>query len=158
DPDAGHRGILAEGGNVWDPIPKYDWKPLPDGYDVVFVSDPLPQDLVMLGTASVDLWIRSPVDDADIEVNLSEVRPDGQEMFVQSGWLRASLRKLAASATELWPDHTYTKEDETLLVPGDWTQARVGVAAFGHVFRAGSRIRVMVDTPGDSRAAWQFAL
>jgi hypothetical protein len=158
DPDAGHRGILADGGNIWDPLPKYDWKALPAGYDVVFVSDPLPQDLVMLGSGSVDLWVRSQVADADLEVNLTEVRPDGQEMYIQSGWLRASLRKLAASATELWPEHTYTKADEAPLVPGEWTDARVGLAAFSHVFRAGSRIRITVDTPGDSRASWQFAL
>ncbi len=158
DPDAGHRGILADGANVWDPIPNYAWKALPDGYDVAMLTDPLPKDLVMLGSGSVDLWIRSPVDDADLEVNLSEVRPDGQEMFVQSGWLRASLRKLSGAATELWPAHTYTKEDEALLVPGEWTAVRVGIAGFGHVFRAGSRIRVTVDTPGDSRARWQFAL
>jgi len=158
DPDAGHRGILAPGGNVWDPLPDYDWKPPPAGYDVVMDSAPLTEDLVMLGTASVDVWLRSPVDDADLEANLTEIRPDGQERYIQSGWLRASLRKLAPSATELWPEHTYRKEDEALLVPGEWTEARIGVAGFSHVFRKGSRIRVTVDTPGDSRASWQFAL
>ncbi|MFT3767486.1 MAG: CocE/NonD family hydrolase [Minicystis sp.] len=158
DPEAGHRGILAPGADVWDPLPAYDWKPPPAGYDVVFDSAPLTEDLVMLGTASVDLWIRSPVDDADLEVNLTEIRPDGQERFIQSGWLRASLRKLASTATELWPEPTYRQEDEALLVPGEWTSVRVGVAAFNHVFRAGSRIRVTVDTPGDSRASWMFAL
>ena len=121
-------------------------------------SAPLTQDLVTLGTASVDLWIRSPVDDADLEVNLIEVRPDGQERYLQSGWLRASLRKLAPSATDLWPEHTFVQGDEAMLVPGAWTPARVGICSFGHVFRKGSKIRVTVDTPGDSRAAWQFAL
>lgn len=158
DPDAGHRGIMAPGANVWDPLPAYDWKPPAAGAAVVSESPPLPQDLVMLGTGSVDLWLRSPVDDADLEVNLMEVRPDGQERYIQSGWLRASLRKTSASATELWPDHTYRQPDEAMLVPGEWTQTRVGIAGFSHVFRAGSRIRVTVDTPGDSRAAWMFAL
>ncbi|MBS2030196.1 MAG: CocE/NonD family hydrolase [Deltaproteobacteria bacterium] len=158
DPDAGHRGILADGGDVWDPLPAYDWKEPPAGYDVVFETAPLASDLVMLGTASADLWVRSPVDDADLEVNLTEVRPDGQEMFVQTGWLRASLRALDPSATDLWPEHTYTQADEQLLTPGDWVQARVGIPSFNHVFRAGSKIRVLVDTPGDSRAAWTFAL
>ena len=158
DPDAGHRGILAPGGNVWDLLPDYDWKPLPAGFDVVFESPALTEDLVMLGTASIDLWIRSPVDDADLEVNLTEVRPDGQEMFVQSGWLRASMRKLSSSATELYPAPTYRQEDEALLVPGEWTPVRIGTAGFSHIFRAGSRIRIAVDTPGDSRASWQFAL
>ncbi|MEO7328906.1 MAG: CocE/NonD family hydrolase [Minicystis sp.] len=158
DPDAGHRGILAPGGQLWDPLPDYAWRALPAGYDVVFESTALTKDLVMLGTGSVDLWLRSPVDDADLEVNLIEVRPDGQERYIQSGWLRASLRKLAASATALWPEHTYREKDEALLVPGAWTEARVGIAAFSHVFRSGSKIRVTVDTPGDSRASWQFGL
>jgi predicted acyl esterase len=158
DPAAGERGILAPGGNVWDPLPAYDWRPLPPGYDVVFDTPALTEDLVMVGSASVDLWIRSPVDDADLEINLIEIRPDGQERYVQTGWLRASLRQLAASATDLWPEHTYTQQDEALLVPGQWTAARIGVPAFGHIFRQGSRIRVTVDTPGDSRAAWRFGL
>ena len=158
DPAAGHRGILAPGGNVWDPLPAYSWMQPAAGNDVVFVSGPLPADLVMLGSASADLWIRSPVDDADLEVNVMEIRPDGQEMFVQAGWLRASLRKLSTTATALWPEHTYRQTDEALLIPGQWNLARVGIPAFGHVFRAGSRIRVTVDTPGDSRAAWQFGL
>jgi predicted acyl esterase len=158
DPAAGHRGILAPNGNVWDPLPNYAWRPLPVGYDVVFDSAPLTEDLVMIGSASADLWIRSPVDDADLEVNIIEARPDGQERFVQTGWLRASLRALAPDATDLWPDHTFEQADEAPLVPGQWTLARVGVPAFGHVFRKGSRVRVTVDTPGDSRASWTFAL
>jgi hypothetical protein len=158
DPEAGHRGILPPGEDIMKLLPGYDWKPPPQGSSVVFESAPLKEELVMLGTGSVDVWIRSPVDDADIEVNLSEVRPDGKEMFVQSGWLRASLRELADEATELWPSHTFRKEHEAPLTPGEWTPLRVGIAAFSHAFRAGSRVRVAVDTPGDSRARWQFAL
>jgi predicted acyl esterase len=157
DPAAGQMGILAKGGNIWDPLPDYDWRPLLPGYHVVMDSDVLTEDLVMLGTASADLWVRSPVDDADLQVSLTEIRPDGQERYIQSGWLRSSLRKLASSATALWPEHTYTQADEALLVPGEWTAVRVGLPAFGHVFRTGSRVRVTVDTPGNTRASWTFA-
>lgn len=158
DPAAGHRVILPSDQDVNQIFPGYTWKAPEAGFALVFESTPLTEDLMMLGTGSVDLWIRSPVDDADLEVNLSEVRPDGKEMYIQSGWLRASLRKLATTATELWPEPTFRQEDEALLVPGEWTAARVGIAAFSHVFRKGSRIRVAVDTPGDSRARWQFGL
>jgi predicted acyl esterase len=158
DPEAGHRIILPPGTDLMDLLPGYDWRPPSQGYAVVFESAPLDKELVMLGTGSVDLWIRSPVDDADIEVNLSEVRPDGKEMFIQSGWLRASLRELAKEATELWPEPTFRKEHESPLTKGQWTPIRVGIAGFSHAFRAASRIRVAVDTPGDSRARWQFAL
>jgi predicted acyl esterase len=159
DPAAGHRGILAPMGNIWDPLPDYDWAAPAPGNAVVLQTPPLTSDLVMLGTGSVDLWIRSPVvNDADIQVNITEVRPDGQERYVQSGWLRASLRALAPSATDMWPEHTYAQADEAMLVPGQWTPARIGIPIFGHVFRAGSSIRIIVDTPGGSRASWTFDL
>ncbi|MBI3202854.1 MAG: CocE/NonD family hydrolase [Myxococcales bacterium] len=158
DPAAGQRGILAKGGNVWDPLPAYAWKPLETGQAVAFTTAVLDEDLVVIGTGSVDLWLRASVNDADLEVNLSEVRPDGQEMYVQSGWLRASHRALDAKATELWPEHTYRETDEKMLVPGSWEPVRVGIAGMSHAFRKGSRIRVSVDTPGDSRADWRFNL
>jgi hypothetical protein len=125
---------------------------------VIFESAPLASTQLMLGTGSVDLWINANVDDGDLEVNLTEVRPDGQEMYVQSGWLRASYRGLGPDSTELWASPTYEEKDWKLLTPGEWTAVRVSFAGFGHAFRAGSRIRVSVDTPGDSRASWRFSL
>lgn len=159
DPGAGDRGILAAGGDIWDPLPDYDWPALRDGYAVVMTSAPLEGDLVMLGTGSVDLWIRSPVEDADLEVSLTEVRPDGEEMYVQSGWLRASLRGLSEDdSTETWPQPSFREEDAAPLVPGEWTSVRVALAGFSHVFRAGSQIRIVVDTPGETRSEWRFDL
>ncbi len=158
DPAAGERGILAPGADVWDPLPDYAWAQPEAGKAVVFETAPLAADVVMLGTASVDLSIKSTVDDADLEVNLSEVRPDGKEMYVQSGWLRASHRAVDSSSTELWPEHPFTQEAAAPLTPGEWTEARVAIPGFSHAFRAGSRIRISVDTPGDSRAEWRFEL
>ena len=160
DPDAGGRGILAPGGNVWDLLPAYDWRQPAAGSTVIFESAPVTDDAVMLGTASVDLWLRAPagVDDADLEVNLSELRPDGQEMFIQAGWLRASRRGTGPDATEFWPDQTFQQADAAQLVPGEWTLVRVGTAGFQHVLRAGSRVRGSIDTPGDSRSEWFFQL
>lgn len=158
DPDAGHRSIMAKNGDVWDPLPAYDWRQPNPGGAVVFESGDLAADLVTVGTASVDIWLRANVDDADLEVNLSEVRPDGQEMYVQSGWLRASVRKISSEATEFWPALTMREADAAPLVPGEWTSVRVGIPSFAHVFRQGSRVRISVDTPGDSRARWTFNL
>jgi predicted acyl esterase len=158
DPAAGERGNLAPGGNVWDKLPAYDWRAPDPGKAVVFETLPLAIDEVMAGTASADLWLESTADDADLEVNLTEVRPDGKEMYVQSGWLRASYGKPGPDATALWPAQTFEQQDWQALVPGAWTQVRVGFAGFHHVFRAGSRIRVLVNTPGGSRAEWRFDL
>jgi hypothetical protein len=157
DPAAGQKSILAPGGDVWDILPDYAWAQPADGSAVIFESTAMTADTMMFGTASVDLWLRAPVDDADLEINITEIRPDGQEMFVQSGWLRASLRGSGPDATELYPAPAYTEELAAPLVPGEWTQVRVGTAGIQHVFRTGSKIRVSIDTPGGSRAEWFFA-
>ena len=161
DASAGQRSVLAPGGDVWARLPSYRWQAPQSGQALTFETAMLTQDQVMVGTASVDLYMQSTADDADLQVTLSEIRPDGQEMFVQSGWLRASQRKLAAEATPLWPQHTHLREDVQPLshVGGaDWSQVRVGVPAFAHVFRKGSRLRLTIDTPGGTRAAWKFKL
>jgi predicted acyl esterase len=160
DPGAGGRGIVAFG-SVWDELPHYQWNQPAAGAAAVFVSEPLTGDAVMVGPASADLWLRSlSADDADLEVNLSEVRPDLTEVFVQSGWLRASQRKLDPAVYQgpLWPEQLHLEADVAKLAPGEWVQARVGIAPFAHVFRAGSRLRLSIDTPGDSRAEWRFRL
>jgi hypothetical protein len=124
----------------------------------VFESAPLAADLVMLGHGSVDLWFQSTSTDADIEVTLTEIRPDGQDMLVQGGWLRASHRALRDDATELRPVKTHLKEDSEPLPAGEWTEVRVELMPFGHIFRAGSRLRLTIDTPGDTAARWYFIL
>ena len=42
----------------------------------------------------MQLWIKSSTPNVDLQVTVTEVRPDGKETFVQNGWLRASERKL----------------------------------------------------------------
>jgi predicted acyl esterase len=114
--------------------------------------------VVALGPASVDLWLRSSAPDTDLEVTITEVRPDGKETYVQSGWLRASARKLdPATASALEPRPTYTRADASPLPAGRFSLARVEVFPFGHVFRAGSRIRLAVQAPGGNRPRWEFA-
>ncbi|MFT3709432.1 MAG: CocE/NonD family hydrolase [Archangium sp.] len=158
DPNAGATGVLAPDGDVWARLPHYDWKQPGTGSAVVAESEPLAADLVMLGTASIDLWLKSPVDDADIEVTLSEVRADGQEMYIQSGWLRASHRKPGPNATPLWPAQTLRLDAWSPLPLNEWTQVRIGTAGFAHAARSGSRLRLSIDTPGGVRADWRFAL
>jgi predicted acyl esterase len=161
DPAAGARITLSEevdSADVWNPQPVYDYRPLVPGKAIAFVGPVLERDLVVVGHGSVDLYLRSSASDADLEVNLSELRPDGEESYVQSGWLRASQRKLRSDASELRPTHTHREADAAPLPPGAWTLVRVEIMPMGHVFRAGSRLRLSIDTPGDSRASWRFML
>ena len=73
------------------------WNPLTEGDSLSFVTPPYATETAYAGQGSVDLWLRSTALDTDLETTLTIVRPDGQETYVQSGWLRASDRKLDAA-------------------------------------------------------------
>lgn len=122
--------------------------PVPAG-TVVYTTPPLAQDAEFLGDGSANLWVASTARDADLQLTLTEVRPDGQELYVQNGWLRLSHRRLdPAASTVLRPYHTDLQRDAEPLDPGRPVLARVHVLPFDHVFRAGSAIRLSIDAPG----------
>jgi uncharacterized protein len=143
--------------NVWLAKPPWDWQPVPSGKAVAYVTDPLTDTLEMVGSGSVDLWLQSTAEDTDLQVTLSEVRPDGNETYIQTGWLRASRRKLDDEAsTILRPVQTGYGVDLAPLPAGQFVLARVEIYPFAHVFRAGSQIRISIEAPGGDRTSWKF--
>lgn len=123
--------------------------PAISGSYALFTTPLLATDLQLLGGGSVNLWFDSTALDTDVQVTLSEVRPDGQEMYIVNGWLRASHRREdAAQSTVLRPVHTHLESDNALLEPQQPVLMRVELLPFNHVFRSGSSIRLSIDTPG----------
>jgi putative CocE/NonD family hydrolase len=138
-------------------LPRYDWRPLVAGSALAYATPPLTQDTTIVGQGSVDLWLRSNVFDTDIQVTLTEIRPDGLETYVQSGWLRASHRTLAESGnTRSIAIQTHLEADASPLPPGEFVPMRVDLFAVAHSFRAGSRIRISIEAPGGDRTRWAF--
>jgi predicted acyl esterase len=147
----------GSGSGIWRADVQYDWVRNPEGTAAVFTSDPFTDDAVILGPGSADLWITSSAEDTDLEVTLSEIRPDGSEVYIQSGWLRASHRVLDESkSTELLPVHTHLEADAVALEPGEITAVRVDIFPVAHPIRSGSRLRVTIDAPGGNRGVWKF--
>ena len=72
--------------------------------------------------------------------------------------MRTSVRALdEARSTELQPLPTMLESDAAPLPAGEFTPVRIEIYPFGHVFRAGSKIRLIVTAPGGDRIAWSFA-
>jgi len=155
DPSARPAQTISRG-DEWTAQPQYDWQPLAPGKGLGFTSPALGSDTVLGGTISLDLWLKSNARNTDLQATLSEVRPDGKETLVQSGWLRASHRKLARSSTALRPIPTHLKGDSRGLKRGAWNYVRVPVFPVAHAFRAGSRIRLTIQAPGGDRQIWKF--
>lgn len=153
-----HRPASAdEGFDVNVPQPDYDWRPLVRGASAAFVTEPLEEDLLLIGPASLDLWVSCTAPDVDLEVTVTEVRPDGEEVFVQSGWLRLSARALDPERSS--PLVPWLAEDRPADQPLDGDEvvsARVPVGWLGHLFREHSRLRVSVAAPGGNQPHWTF--
>jgi predicted acyl esterase len=112
----------------------------------------------VIGGGALRAWIRSSARDVDLQVTVSEVRPDGIESFVQNGWLRASRRKLdPRRSTPLAPVPSLRRADAAPLPAGRWTEVTVPLYYQGHAYRAGSRIRVAIAAPGGDQPMWAFA-
>ncbi len=144
--------------DVWVALPQWQWTPPSAGTALVYETAPLTSDQVMVGNGSVDLWVRSSAADTDLQATLSEIRPDGQEELIQSGWLRASNRKVdAARSTALWPVENGYASDSEPMPAGQYQLLRIPLYPFGHAARAGSRLRITMSSPGGDRPFWEFS-
>jgi putative CocE/NonD family hydrolase len=149
DPAARAAGVNAAGDS-------WSMSGGPSSGGLVFTSPPFSQDRVV-STASADLWLSSTAADTDVQVTLSEVRPDGSETYIERGWLRASHRKLdAAASTPLRPVQTHLQSDAAPLEPGVPTPMRVEVFPFAHTIRRGSALRMIIDAPTGLTGFWGF--
>jgi hypothetical protein len=145
-------------GGLWSATPDYHWQVNPAGTAASYVSAPLTTNTTVIGGGAVQLWIKAAAPSVDLQATISEVRPDGQETFVQDGWLRASERKLdATQSTLLAPVLSLRRADVAPLPAGRYTEVTVPLYYEGHVYRKGSRIRVTIAAPGGDQPVWGFA-
>ena len=75
---------------------------------------------------------------------------------MQSGWLRGSARKLDPKSTPLEPVLSLRAEDIAPMPNGSGSKVMIPLYYQGHVYRAGSRIRVTISAPGGDQPIWAF--
>lgn len=155
------------GGGLWGNASQWswNWKQNPAGKAVSYVSSPLIADTTVLGAGAVYAWVKSSTPDVDLQVTVTEVRPDGKETFVQNGYLRASERKLSHDSNNLFkrpsellkPIPSFFAADAEPMPAGEFVQVAVPLYYQGHVYRAGSRIRVIIAAPNGQQPVWSFS-
>jgi hypothetical protein len=155
------------GGGLWANASawRWNWRQDPPGTAVSDVSMPLNTNTTVIGAGAVHLWVRSSAPDVDLQATVSEVRPDGNETLVQNGWLRASERKLDYSqnnllkqkSTLLEPVLSMTAADARPMPQGQFVEVVIPLYYEGHVYRAGSRIRVTIAAPNGTQPIWSFS-
>jgi hypothetical protein len=157
-------GPNTGGGGLWGNASQWDWKweQNPAGSAVSYVSAPLASNLAAIGAGAVHLWVESSTPDVDLLATVSEVSPGGNETFVQNGWLRASERALTKTSNNIF------KQEPTLLEPipaftknapmpaGKFVPLVIPLYFEGHVYRAGSSLRLTIAAPNGTQPIWSF--
>jgi uncharacterized protein len=155
------------GGGLWGNASQWDWKWVhnPAETAVSYVTPPLAADTTVIGGGAVYAWVRSSTPDVDLQASISEVRPDGNETFVQNGYMRASERKLSTGSDNLFkepstllnPIPSFAEADVAPMPSGGFVQVPIPLYYQGHVYRAGSRIRVTIAAPNGAQPVWSFS-
>jgi hypothetical protein len=149
-------------GGLWGNASEWSWNWVqnPAGSAVSYVSEPLTENTVAVGAGAIHLWVKSSTPDVDLLATVSEVSPAGNETFVQNGWMRASERALAKTSTNIF------KQTPTLLEPipsfkkntpmpaGRFVAITIPLYFEGHVYRAGSRVRLTIAGPNGTQPIW----
>ncbi len=159
-------GTNTGGGGLWGNASQWqwNWQQNPSATSVSYVSMPLAANTTVIGSGAVDLWVQSSTPDVDLQATISEVRPDGNETFVQNGWIRASERKLSTDtnnifkrlSTALEPIPTFTAADASPMPAGQLAEVVVPLYYEGHAYRAGSRVRVTIAALNGTQPVWSF--
>ena len=158
DPTAGATTFFGDSGyhqmqRVW----AMDWTQFPAEHSLSYLTPPLTEDLVLAGPGWAHLWVSSDADALNVQVTLTEVRSDGVEYNVQSGWLRVGHGGVDDAASgDHYVAYTFAEDDFTPITAGTFVETRIPINSVGHAFRAGSRLRLVIATPGRDRGLWEF--
>ncbi|PYV92362.1 MAG: X-Pro dipeptidyl-peptidase [Acidobacteria bacterium] len=99
---------------------------------LTFTTEPLSEDLEVTGPVQARLYVSSSALDTDFVVRLCDVYPDGRSMLICDGIQRARYRE--------------ADYEPSLFEPGSVYPISIDLWATSNLFRAGHRIRVVVNS------------
>ena len=136
DPLDTRRGENVEGVEANEKIAGLDQRyPLSIGEDgLVYHTDPLPNETVMVGCPAVTLWLSLDTPDTDLSADLYEIQPDGTSIALWSDLRRLRYRDSLREAKLVKPNEIVKCE----FKPGLFVARRL---------MKGSRLRLVISSP-----------
>jgi putative CocE/NonD family hydrolase len=128
-------------------------------HGVSFVTEPLPEDIVIAGYLKLVMWVSSTSSDMDIVAGFRVINENNQEVpytlshlhggpyqSIAVGWLKVSHRKLNPTKSTIYrPWHTHTKSDYQPLTPREVVEVEVEIWPTTAHIKKGHRIRLDVQ-------------
>ncbi len=114
-----------------------------------------PEPTAICGPAVLTLWAKVTTVDTDFFVLIGDMAPDGQLYGLQRGLLRASHRRIDPQRSDyveldgrkhlIRPHHSHTSLEP--ITPHEPTEYQIEIPAFGHVFRPGHKLALVIMQP-----------
>ena len=97
-------------------------------------TEPLPQEMPLIGCPAVTLWVSIDTPDVDLSANLYEIQPDGTSIALWSDTRRLRYRE--------------SLREEKLVKPGEMVRCDFNPGLFvARRLMKGSRLRLVVSSP-----------
>jgi predicted acyl esterase len=131
----------------------YNYEPLSyeayrGGPKLTYRSEPLAEEMELVGPVVLHLWASSTATDTDWFVTFNDEAPDGHVRELSRGWLRASHRELDPVRSKPWrPFHPHLKADP--LVPKQAYEFAIEIWPVGNLFKAGHRLNLEIASCDD---------
>jgi putative CocE/NonD family hydrolase len=125
---------------------------------VIYVSPPLPENLEVIGPASLKLFAAIDQDDTNWIVRLQDVAPNGSAAGVCGGYLKASHRALDPEKSKPYRPH-YKNTSIDPVKAGEIYEYDIDLGAVSNVFTAGHRIKLSIgsmESPRDPEIQIHF--
>jgi predicted acyl esterase len=120
-------------------------------HSVQYMSRPMSEDLEVTGPVALYLYASIDQEDTNWMVALRDVAPDGSELELNRGFLKASHRAVDESKSEPWkPYHPH--RDPEPVVPGEIHEYAIELNSMSNVFKVGHRIKLEITSMDHPRA------
>jgi putative CocE/NonD family hydrolase len=130
------------------PPPAYPDRRDADQRLLVFDTEPMDDDMELVGHAVIDLWLQVSGDDAAVFAYLEDVAPDGRVSYITEGQLRAIHRAPADPAALPYDQgpapHSFARADATPVRAGEMMNLRFALNPAAALVREGHRLRLAI--------------
>ncbi|MHA1371950.1 MAG: CocE/NonD family hydrolase, partial [Promethearchaeota archaeon] len=126
---------------------KYKNRKLEDEKLLVYMSQPLEEDMEITGYPVIHLWMKSTHDDGMIICYLEDIDERGQIHYLTEGVLRLIHRKVSSEKPPykiVVPYHSFKKKDYMPMVPGQLANIDFGLLPISALVKKSHRLRVAI--------------
>ncbi len=146
DDEGMRRYIYPHGSELIGSNAEFATAPSPLG-SLSYETEPVNEDMALIGAPTLTFYFSSEQAETDFMFTLKDIDAEGNVLFLQRNWLRASLRAVDAARSESFGEIVQSFRSPEPLEPGKIYPVKVSLGALAHVVRQGHRLQLTILAP-----------